>query len=136
MAFETTIDISFGDCDPAGIIFYPNYFRWFDAAFQAFLKTRELDQHILKEKLGTIGTGLMDAGASFRAPASFGDTMTLRITGIEWTDRTFRITYEGRIGDRVIVEGFELRGVFVKDGDRLKAAPVAPLKDLVGDLAA
>lgn len=136
MAFETTIDISFGDCDPAGIIFYPNYFRWFDAAFQAFLKTRELDQHILREKLGTIGTGLMDAGASFRAPASFGDTMTLRITGIEWTDRTFRITYEGRIDERVIVEGFELRGVFVKDGDRLKAAPVAPLKDLVGDPAA
>jgi 4-hydroxybenzoyl-CoA thioesterase len=136
MAFETTIEISFGDCDPAGIIFYPNYFRWFDAAFQAFLKTRELDQHILREKLGTIGTGLMDAGASFRAPASFGDTMALRITGIEWTDRTFRITYEGRIGERIIVEGFELRGVFVKDGDRLKAAPVAPLKDLVGDLAA
>ena len=133
MAFEKTIDIYFGDCDPAGIIFYPNYFRWFDATFQAFLKTRNLDQRILKEKLGTIGTGLMDAGASFRSPASFGDVLTIRVCGIDWTDRTFRVAYEGRIGERLVVEGFELRGVFIMDGDRLKAAPVAPLKDLLGD---
>ena len=25
-------DVGWGDCDPAGIIFYPTYFRWFDAA--------------------------------------------------------------------------------------------------------
>jgi acyl-CoA thioesterase FadM len=24
-------DVTWGDCDPAGIIFYPNYFRWIDS---------------------------------------------------------------------------------------------------------
>ena len=24
--------VEWGDCDPADIVFYPNYFRWFDAA--------------------------------------------------------------------------------------------------------
>ena len=26
-----TIRIQWGDCDPAGIVFYPRYFEWFDA---------------------------------------------------------------------------------------------------------
>jgi hypothetical protein len=26
-----TIRIEWGDCDPAGIVFYPRYFEWFDA---------------------------------------------------------------------------------------------------------
>ncbi len=135
MAFEKTIDISFGDCDPAGILFYPNYFRWFDATFQSFLKTRNLDQGLLQKKLGTIGTGLIDVGASFRAPASYGDTLAIRLCGIDWTDRTFRITYERRVGERTVFEGIELRGVFTRDGQRLNAAPVAALEYLVGDLA-
>lgn len=29
-------EVQWGDCDPAGIIFYPTYFRWFDAASWAF----------------------------------------------------------------------------------------------------
>ena len=29
--------VQWGDCDPAGIIFYPTYFRWMDAATWAFM---------------------------------------------------------------------------------------------------
>ena len=29
--------VHWGDCDPAGIIFYPTYFRWMDAAAWALL---------------------------------------------------------------------------------------------------
>ena len=29
-------EVYWGDCDPAGIIFYPTYFRWFDSATWAF----------------------------------------------------------------------------------------------------
>ena len=30
-------EVYWGDCDPAGIIFYPTYFRWMDAATWAFM---------------------------------------------------------------------------------------------------
>ena len=33
----TRIEIQFGDCDPAGIVYYPNYFRFFDNATAALL---------------------------------------------------------------------------------------------------
>jgi len=133
MSFHTTVDISFGDCDPAGIVFYPNYYRWFDAAFQAYLSTFGLNQGILRDRLGTIGTGLIDTGATFRAPASYGDVLTLHLADIKWHAKTFRVIYEGRVEDRLVVEGFEVRGVFVRDGERLRAAPVGPLCDLMKD---
>ncbi len=30
--------VHWGDCDPAGIIFYPTYFRWIDAASWALFE--------------------------------------------------------------------------------------------------
>ena len=27
-----TVRVEFGDCDPAGIVWFPNFFRWIDAA--------------------------------------------------------------------------------------------------------
>ena len=37
--FTHDILITFGDCDPAGIVFYPNYFRFLDRTFHAWLMT-------------------------------------------------------------------------------------------------
>ena len=31
-----TVDVHFGDCDPAGIVFFPNFSRWMDSASLAF----------------------------------------------------------------------------------------------------
>ena len=30
------LHVEFGDCDPAGIVFYPNYFRWMDVGTRRF----------------------------------------------------------------------------------------------------
>ena len=30
------VTVQFGDCDPVGIVFYPNFQRWIDAASLSF----------------------------------------------------------------------------------------------------
>jgi 4-hydroxybenzoyl-CoA thioesterase len=131
--FEYPVDIAWGHCDPAGIIYYPNYFRWFDATFHAFLRSRDLDQRILKDKFGTFGTGLIDAGATFRAPVTYGDRMIISLTLKEWREKTLRVGYLGTCEGRPIVEGHELRGMFMTDAEtgKLYAAPIAPLRALL-----
>lgn len=126
-----SIPISFGDCDPAGIVYYPNHFRWFDATFHALLFRFAGGHASLCDRLGSIGLGLIDAGGSFRAPAVNGDRLDLEARIVDWSDRTFRIVYEGSIGGRLAVEGHEVRGVFVREGERLRAAPVAPLRAIL-----
>jgi len=129
--FEKKIEISFGDCDPAGIVFYPNYYRWFDATFQSMLLNKGLSQKILGEKIATVGTGLIDTGATFRSPAMYGQTLSMQLSITEWKERTFKITYKGFIGERLCVEGFELRGVFILQDGKLKTGPVEPLRNLI-----
>jgi len=128
---EHSIPVSFGDCDPAGIVYYPNHFRWFDATFHALLFSWGRGHAATCAELGAIGLGLIDVGGTFRSPAVNGDRLDLVARIVEWRARTFRIAYEGRVGERLVVEGHELRGVFMRDGERLRAGDVAPLRAIL-----
>lgn len=133
-SFETTHRIHFGDCDPAGILFYPNHFRLMDATFHAWLATRGLDQAGLRARLGAMGTGLLDAAAIFRAPVAPGCALRheLRVEG--WERRTLRLAYRGLKGDRLVIEGRETRGLFLPDPSReggITLAEIAPLRALI-----
>jgi 4-hydroxybenzoyl-CoA thioesterase len=126
--FQTSYTIRFGDCDPAGIVFYPNYLRWFDGTFHALLRSRGKGHQEICAGLDVVGMGLMEVGAKFRSPATDGDTLTLSVEAAEWGDRSVRFAYQGHVDGRLVLDGFEVRGLFVRDGERLKLSPVAPLK--------
>lgn len=130
--FETTHPVTWGDCDPAGILFYPNHFRFMDATFQAWLRSLGLDQAALRERLGAVGTGLLGADATFRAPLRDGDALRHELTVAGWERRTVRLAYRGFAGDALAVEGSETRGLFVPGGEGLRLAEIAPLRELLG----
>ena len=125
--------ISFGDCDPAGIVYYPNFYRWMDATFHGFLRARSIGHTALCRQFDAIGLGLMETGMRFRAPGQDGDLLVFAIDAIDWSERSYRLSYSARVGARVLAEGFETRGLFRQDAEgRLRAAPVAPLRAILG----
>ena len=124
MAFETEFVIAWGDCDPAGIVFYPRYFYWFDTTFQRWLQSHDLSQAKLQQRYGILGTGLLDAQAQFRATARDGDQMIVRATIAAWHAKRFRVDYRCRRGEDLLAEGHETRGwLKVVDG-RVRALPI------------
>ncbi|MEO0636810.1 MAG: acyl-CoA thioesterase [Pseudomonadota bacterium] len=130
--FETRISVEFGDCDPAGIVFYPKYFAWFDACFQRWLRSKDVDQAAIQKAFGAVGTGLINVDASFRAPLRPGQLLTLSILETEWSEPTLRVGYQGKFKDKLVVEGEELRGLFGKDEDgALKLLPIAELRAMI-----
>jgi hypothetical protein len=65
----TEFSVEFGDCDPAGIVFYPNFFRWMDAASRHFFTAAGvLPWRELEARDGILGTPLVDASAHFERP--------------------------------------------------------------------
>ena len=135
LPFESDVQIEFGDCDPAGIVFYPRYLAWFDATFHRFLRSRGTDQRTLRARFGTLGTGLTEVSARFRAPARPGDLMTVSLERIDWEDRTFALAYTGRIMSTTVVEGREVRGLFEEgDGGRLRLRPLDGLRGAIDDV--
>ena len=86
----TRFQVEFGDCDPAQIVFYPNFFRWMDAASLHFFTACEMPPwHELVRSDGIIGTPIVDASAKFLRPASYGDVIDVETAIVEWRDKSF-----------------------------------------------
>ena len=62
----TRFTVEFGDCDPAQIVFYPNFLRWMDAAsLHSSARAGVPPWRELEAEAGIIGTPIVDAPARF-----------------------------------------------------------------------
>ena len=92
------IRVQWGDCDPAGIVFYPRYFEWFDAGtILLFEKATGLTKIKMLEKYGGAGLALIEAGAKFAVPSQYGDDIE-----IELRDAAELLSMSGT---RTVIEG-------------------------------
>ena len=76
-AFRATARIRFGHCDPAGIVFFANWFVLANGAMEDLFRERlGIDYHELHGARG-IGTGYVHAAATFMRPGLMGDEVAL-----------------------------------------------------------
>jgi 4-hydroxybenzoyl-CoA thioesterase len=123
----TEFTVEFGDCDPAQIVYYPNFLRWMDAASRHYFVAAGVPSWRETEAaLGIIGTPLVDVTAKFLRPATYGDRIAVDSTVAEWRGKSFVMDHVIRRGDTVLVEGREVR-VFARrhpdDPARIQAVP-------------
>jgi 4-hydroxybenzoyl-CoA thioesterase len=90
-----TVHVEFGDCDPAGIVWFPNYFGWIDAASRNFFTQCGVPRWDVYEKTtGILGTPLIDTQCKFLKTASYGDTLLVRCHIAQWHDKGFAMHYD------------------------------------------
>jgi 4-hydroxybenzoyl-CoA thioesterase len=123
-----TARVEFGDCDPAGIVWFPNFFRWIDAASRNFFAGCGVPRwEETARTLGVIGTPLVDTHTRFVKAASYGDTLEIAVRITEWRDKSFVQTYRVTRGDELILECEEVRIFAAKrEGGGIRAVPVPP----------
>jgi 4-hydroxybenzoyl-CoA thioesterase len=122
------VNVQFGDCDPAGIVFFPNFSRWMDEASLAFFMACGVPpwRELVKTR-GIIGTPLLEIHTKFMRPATYGETIEVHTSVEEWSAKTFRHRHIVKRGDTVLCEGTEVRAFCIRDPanpDRIKAIPV------------
>ena len=125
-----TVRVEFGDCDPAGIVWFPNFFRWIDAASRNFFTQCGVPRwEETNRTLGVIGTPLVDTRSRFLKTASYGDTLAVHVTVKEWRDKSFVQAYRITREDDLIMECEEVR-IFAttrNDGkNSIRAVPIPP----------
>lgn len=126
----TTVDIQFGDCDPAGIVYYPNYFRFFDNATAALLSAAfGMNKRAWLDHYGILGIPMVDTGARFVRPSSFGDTVeiTSAITALGRT--SFSVQHVLRKDGEIAIEAHEKRVWVVRDPADTQAIRSEPLPE-------
>ena len=113
--FTTEVTVRFGDCDPAGIVFYPRYFEMFNNLVEDWcaqglgMSFREL--HLQRG----LGLPTVHVETSFVAPSELGDVLRaqLRVQKIGGASVTLRVRLAGPAGE-----------------DRVRASLVLALMDL------
>jgi 4-hydroxybenzoyl-CoA thioesterase len=123
-----SVNVHFGDCDPAGIVFFPNFSRWMDAAsLNFFMQCGVPPWRELVKTRGIVGTPLLEIHTRFIKSVTYGETITVTTHIEEWRDKVFVQVHRVTRSDVLICEGRETRA-FVKrdadDPDRLRAIAV------------
>jgi 4-hydroxybenzoyl-CoA thioesterase len=89
-----SVNVEFGDCDPAAIVWFPNFFRWIDAASRHFFIQCGVPRWEETAKtMGVIGTPIVDTKASFNKTASYGDRLDIAVSIPEWRNKSFVQSY-------------------------------------------
>jgi 4-hydroxybenzoyl-CoA thioesterase len=122
------VRIAWGDCDPAGIVFYPRYFEWFDASsILLFEKATGMTKIRMLETYGGAGLALLEARAVFKIASHYGEDLQIETQIMEFRRSSFFVEHKVRKGGALALQGFETRLWTVRDPanpTRLKSAPI------------
>jgi len=120
--------IEWGDCDPAGIVFFPRYFAMFDSCTTAlFSEALGMSKYQFFKHYKFAGYPMVDTRARFLKPTKFGDDVTIetKVTAFRRSsfDVQHHLTFEGELA----VECTDTR-VWVErhpgDPDKVRAKPI------------
>ncbi len=102
--------VDWSHCDPAGIIFYPEFYIWFDQATEHLFDANGLSYENLREKYNVVGLPLVESGAKYKAPCKHGEKVEIRSFVEDWAGKTFLVRHRiyHKNGTEAM-EGFERR---------------------------
>jgi len=130
------IMVEWGDCDPAGIVYYPSYFRWFDQATYRLFLAAGLRRDDVSSGQWKEGTPLVAAECSFRRASQTGETLTIESHVEKFGTSSFVIRHVLRdASGAVAAEGSETRIWAIKQGDARTLKAVAIPEDVKKKLA-
>ncbi len=108
--YRRQLTIAWGDCDPAGIVFNPRFFEFFDAStWLLFNAALGVKPHQLTELFGIVGIPLVDARANFLKAVKFGDTIEIAARTVEFRRSSFHVEHRLTAGGELSIEGEETR---------------------------
>jgi 4-hydroxybenzoyl-CoA thioesterase len=122
-----TIRIEWGDCDAAGIVYFPRYVEYFDACTAHMFEAAGYPKQQMLKTFEMAGFPMVDLKMRFLIPSTFGDDVVVESQVTEWKRSSFVIKHQLFRGTDLAVEGQETR-VWTKYDEenpgRLKSMPI------------
>ena len=115
--------INWGDTDKAGIVYYPNFCKWFDIAGHQFFRSCDLAPQRLEDESSII-LPMMDTQCTFKKPLYYDDVVTITTTVEELNAKTIKLGHVFTRDGIEIASGYELRGWVLQTGNHIKAVVI------------
>jgi acyl-CoA thioester hydrolase len=100
--------VDLGDTDSAGLVYYPNYFHWFDRASRECLRVTGLTPKEMLEKFH-FDQPVVNCACNFYAPLRYDDTVHLETEITEVQAKTFRLEHKIYREGELVASGYEIR---------------------------
>jgi 4-hydroxybenzoyl-CoA thioesterase len=128
LTYTRNTRIEWGDCDPAGIVFYPRYFALFDSCTTGlFSKALGMSKFQFTRHYKFAGYPMVDTRARFLKPTKFGDDVVIETRVKEFRRSSFDVEHRLTLDGELCVECLDTR-VWVErladDPDKIKSAPI------------
>jgi 4-hydroxybenzoyl-CoA thioesterase len=123
------VQIQWGDCDPADIVFYPRYLAMFDDSTSIMFEAAGFSRQDIVHKYGLVGIPIVDTRTKFYIASTHGDRIAIESRIESFGRSSFEVTHKVFKGERLAIEAFEKRvlvGRHPDDPDKLKSAPFPP----------
>jgi YbgC/YbaW family acyl-CoA thioester hydrolase len=127
VANTLSLKVRWSEADPAGIVFYPRFYEWFDLGTEALFESIGLAWPEMFPAERIVGVPIVESGARFASPVRYGDVVRIETTVAEVREKTFRVEHAVSVDARRCATGFEVRAwVAVPDrpGGPLAARPI------------
>ena len=118
--------VQWGDCDPAGIIYFPNYLRWVADGLTALFLDLGVDPTDSKDRDTITGLPSVNCSLSFHSPARYHDRITHEIRIARLGTKSLDVAHRFSRADACLAEAQERRvwaEMNIRDG-KLTAVPI------------
>src|ERR1700722_10798449 len=120
MSFQFTrkLTVEWGHCDPAGIVFNPRLFEFFDWSTALLIRAAlGVDKADMLSAYGVAGIPLVDSRATFMRPSRYGEEIEI-ISNVTAVGRSsFEIAHKLFNANELAVEAYEKRVWTVRNAE-------------------
>jgi len=116
--------VEWGDCDPYGIVFYPNFYKWMDNAQWHFFKKIKLPISMLEKTYGIVGLPLLHTEANYIAACYRENILFIETSLIKITNSTFKLQHLIKRKNKIVCHGSETRIWAIKNKNTITSAPI------------
>jgi len=104
---EHKVKVYWGDTDAAGIVYYPNFYKWMDEATHEFFTAIGHPTDILFQE--NIAIPLVETHCNFHQPVLYNVELTVQSEIAFIKEKAFKITHQFYYDDQLVAEGYEVR---------------------------
>jgi len=123
------VRITWGVCDPAGIVYFPRYFELFDEATNRIFERVGFRKRELLQVYGIIGFPVVNITGNFTMSNTFGDDVIVETSIPEWGRSSFVVQHRLLKDDVQAVECREKRVWTIRDPNDPKKIRSQPIPE-------
>jgi len=100
---ETHIRVRYQETDNMGVVYYANYFTWFEIARSEYFRSMGISYRELEKR----GLYMMVAGAAcdYKSPSQYDDVVRIQAWAPEVRNTSMKFEYKLFVGERLIATG-------------------------------